>query len=347
MKRSHSLSLSRIWTLAALLSSSLSACSHTSAQLSQVQENTFFSSVPTAVAAPATTALTPDKLEEISELVNGLQSRLDTLQRSGKKSETSPPAKSTEEQAPECPPISQPSVQAQCMAAQRPNPVATASATPQTKPPAPELTGRQILDKINAVVPNAPAIEAEALQAEKNLKTGQTAVNSMRFYVRQPGVIKVELLATTKNELGVAAGAKLLYVSGRKTVNVRPAGALIKAFTAELQQSDPRLLSENGFTLSQLDFYGMSQRFSEPLYQAERIGKTQIEGQEVHVIKVTAKGTHSLLPAIAYELIAYDPVKYIPRYWEAYTAKQKEPFFRFMVKRFVIRDQLPESLFQL
>lgn len=333
MKRSHSVSLSRIWTLAALLSSSLYACSHSATQLSQIQENALFSSVPPAETASVPTVLTPNKLDEISELVNGLQSRLDALQRSGKKTDPAPcwGTKS-------CAPTPTPT---------QPSPAPAPTPSPPTKPSPTELSGRQILDKINAVVPNAPAIEAEALQAEKNLKTGQTAVNSMRFYVRQPGVIKVELLATTKNELGVAAGAKLLYVSGRKTVNVRPAGALIKSFTAELQQTDARLLSENGFTLSQLDFYGMSQRFSAPLYQAERIGKTQMDGQDVHVLKVTAKGTNSLLPAITYELIAYDPVRYIPRYWEAYTANQKEPFFRFMVKRFVIRDQLQESLFQL
>ncbi|PIQ23057.1 hypothetical protein COW36_02120 [bacterium (Candidatus Blackallbacteria) CG17_big_fil_post_rev_8_21_14_2_50_48_46] len=203
--------------------------------------------------------------------------------------------------------------------------------------------GHSELMKVLDTFHNAGAVQATVEKIEKNLSTGETATNKLKLFTKKPNVVKIEVIQSSKG----SSGTKLTYTSDSGTkVKVRPGGAL-GFVTTDLAKTDDRLISVNKYLLDSTDFFGVYRRLSSG-YKAELIGATTVAGVKIHVLKVTAEGSNSLDPRIAYEHIGYDPKTYAIRMMEIFDKSgSKEPYFRLVLPTIEYLDSLPDSTFKI
>ena len=224
----------------------------------------------------------------------------------------------------------------------------TTTTTPKpTATAAPKLSakekGQQEMKKLLDKVKAAPFIQASIEKVEKNLKTGKVTSNKLTMYTKQPNVVKIDVSYSSSG----ASGAKVLYKSGEGTkLKIRPGGSL-SFMTTELDKTDSRVTSNNGYPLDDNDFLGVVRRFSSG-YQAELIGASTLNGKKIHILKITTTGTNALDARITHEQIGYDPETYGIVLWEMYNeADAKEPFFRLTLPNLSFPGSLPDTTFQV
>ncbi|MBF2053474.1 MAG: hypothetical protein IGS03_08425 [Candidatus Sericytochromatia bacterium] len=197
---------------------------------------------------------------------------------------------------------------------------------------------QQILNKIS----NAPFVVADVDKTEKNLKTGKTSTVKIKMYSKKPNIVKLEVLQSSSG----AEGAKIVYTSNEgNKAKVRPGGAM-SFITTELPKTDDRLISGNGYTFDDIDLFSVYNRLSQG-YEAELVGKTQVSGQAINVLKVTTSGSHHGMGShVDYEYFGYDPNTYEIRLWEIYAKGEQQPYYR-MLLGLQFPASLPDSTFKL
>ncbi len=201
-------------------------------------------------------------------------------------------------------------------------PSRASSPAPAPKPQQPSGTAE--LKSILAALNSTPALEAEIEKAEGKIGDPSYPINTvkLKMFTQKPGTVKIDIIFSSKDK---SSGTKILYEAGSPKAKVRPGGAL-SFMTADLEKTDDRLTSTNGFPLDDLDFFGAIKRLSNG-YEAELIGKTTMNGKTLHIIKIKTTGTNTMDSRIDYELMGYEPDTYKIRLWELY-AGEKEPFLR-------------------
>lgn len=216
------------------------------------------------------------------------------------------------------------------------------SATP-AKPPAPAAsTANEDLQKVLKLLSDAPYAQATIDKTEKSFADGHVSSGKLMMYVKKPNLVKIDVLTSSAG----GAGSKVLYTSDQgDKVKIRPGGALGFVVT-ELSKHDDRVDSTNRYTLDQLDLFGIVKRLGSG-YQAELVGKTQLNGSEIHVLKLTSSAANSLDSRITYEYIGFDPSTYKLALWETYSADSQDPFMRIVISKLEISDNLPDSTFKL
>lgn len=274
-----------------------------------------------------------DKLDEIIKTLNDLKAKIDALESGGGNV------------------VSTGDTEKPSTAGTKPSstkPTTTSSAKPTTGSSAAPTTpakedASEALGKLMQYVSKAPAIEAIVVQSEKQLGGPKQTTNKLQMYARQPGVVYIKVLASSKNP----AGTQLLYESKPGAqVSVRPGTGIASHLTVKLDQADDRISSNNNFLMHQTDFFGMARRLSPSTYKAEIVGT--IEGGKFTVLKVTAKGTNTLTPKITHEHVAYDPKTLNIRYWQAFSAENPTvPFVQYQLESFVVKPSLPETYFKI
>lgn len=196
---------------------------------------------------------------------------------------------------------------------------------------------QQILNKISG----APFVVADVDKTEKNLTSGKTSTVKIKMYSKKPNLVKLEVLQSSSG----AEGAKILYTSNEgNKAKVRPGGAM-SFITTELPKTDDRLISGNGYTFDDIDLFSVYNRLSQG-YQAELVGRTQVGGQTVNVLKVTTGGSHGMGSHVDYEYFGYDPGTYEIRLWEIYAKGEEQPYYR-MLLDLDFPSTLPDSTFKL
>lgn len=208
----------------------------------------------------------------------------------------------------------------------------------------PKVKGRKILDKLMGTINAANAFEVLVDKSEKNLKTGDVLVSGIHLWAIKPDQVKLELTAHSKNPGSV--GTKLTYTSNSGKVRVRPTGVL-SLVTTELDMSDDRIISPNGYEPDKTDIFGMVKRLSQPNYEAELTGKTSIDGNELYLLKITPKGNNDLDPKIKYEQLGFDPKTFVVKLWETYDGTGSDPFMRYYMKTFNLLDSIPDSTMKI
>lgn len=327
-----------------LLSASLlllAACGRTSSNIESLpltQEQAEY--VRIYAKPPAPTAKAGQDLQKILSSIESIKGRIDALQNA---SESSSLASSEDQALPEdvsSNTASQASSKSSSKSNNQPGNQLKTQAVEENTSAAPS-SKVNILKEISSRILNAPAIEAIAHQNERGLTSGKKTENHLRFY-KMGNQVKIEVMATSPRN----AGTKLLYNVGSKRVKVRPGGAL-SFITTELDQKDDQIASVNNYALYQTDFIGMAQRLAEPIYSAQLIGKTTVDGQETYVAKITSSAPNTLDSRIQYEHMAYDPKTYTIRYWEAFEANSTEPYLRYLLKSFELKQDIPANIFKL
>jgi len=219
-------------------------------------------------------------------------------------------------------------------------PKPTATAVPKLSA---KEKGQQELQKLLNKVKSAPFIDASVEKVEKYLKTGKVTTNKLKMYTKQPNQVKIEVSYSSSG----ASGAKVLYTSGSGTkVKIRPGGNL-SFITTDLDKTDERVASNNGYPLDDNDFFGVVRRLSSG-YVAELVGTTTLNGSKINILKVSTSGTNSLDSRISFEYIGYDPATYGIMLWEMYSdANGKEPFFRLTLPSLSFPASLSDSIFKV
>lgn len=210
----------------------------------------------------------------------------------------------------------------------------------EEKPAAPsgDAEFKKLLDKIASV----PFVQASVEKTERHITQGRVTSVKLNMYSKQPNLTKVDVTFSSTG----ATGAKIVYNSGEGAkAKVRPGGGM-SFITTELPKTDDRLTSTNAYKLDDIDLFGVVRRFKTG-YSAELSGKTTLNGTELYILKVKATGTNSLDSRIDYEYIGYEPGTLKMRLWEAYTADNKEPFFRMALVKMEYPASLPDTTFKL
>jgi hypothetical protein len=227
-----------------------------------------------------------------------------------------------------------------------PKPSSGSSVTPSATPKpstteTPKEKGRKIMNSVIDRINNAGAIEADVDKSEKDLKGGTTNAYTLKFYARKTKEVKIEVVA------GKNVGTKLMYTSGDNgKVKVRPAG-LLSVVTTDLDKTDDRIANINGYPLDETDFFGMTKRFTNTDYEAEVIGSSKVNGEDVYVLKIINSKGNTLDSRIKFEYIYFEPSTFNIRGWEAYADSETEPYFKLTLKTFKLLDSLADSIFKV
>ena len=185
-------------------------------------------------------------------------------------------------------------------------------------------------------------MEAVVEKTEKHLTEGRVTQVKLNMFSKSPNLVKVEINFSTSG----ASGAKLIYNSGDGAkAKVRPGGAM-SFMTTELPKTDDRLTSTNEYKLDDIDLVGLSRRMING-YTAELVGKSEVNGTELHILKVKATGENTMDSRVDYEYIGFEPDTNKIRLWEMYTADSKEPFFRMALTKLEYPATLSDSVFKL
>ena len=138
----------------------------------------------------------------------------------------------------------------------------------------------------------------------------------------------------------------MIYRLGEDKVTIRPSGAL-SFITKEFPATDPQVVTANDYPPNLLYFYSFARRFVKPNYNYELVGKTQLNGQTIHILKISSTpGSNEIDPDIQYEYIGYDPSNYIIKLWEVYD-KTPQPLMKVIVESLVPVANMPESTMKL
>ncbi|MEK7434382.1 MAG: hypothetical protein AABZ74_14715 [Cyanobacteriota bacterium] len=221
-----------------------------------------------------------------------------------------------------------------------------ATTTPAVVTPAPAVAtvddkGRKALDKVLAFISNTNAYEALVEKTEKSLIISKTTTQKLKVISKKPGQVKFDVLEHSNSS---TVGAKLSYTRGTGKATIRPGGAL-KFITKEFPQTDSNITSPNEYRPDQVDFFALIERLSLPTYKAELTGKSNIDGKDVYLIKVTSS-SNSLDSKITHEIIGFDPTTFQPVLWEAY-AGEDLPYMKTTIKSFNALSDIPDSSFKV
>lgn len=207
----------------------------------------------------------------------------------------------------------------------------------------PASKGRLILDKMLANISTPNAFQAVVDKYEKSLTDGKVVQQSFNVYARKPGQMKLEVTYHTNAS---TIGAKISFTEGTGKAMVRPGGAL-SFITKEFAQNDDNLISPNGYTPEQVDFFNMVKRLSSKNYKAELTGKTNLNGSDVYLLKVTSTATNEFDSRIKYEIMGFDPKTFDVKLWETYADSSTDAFMRITIKSFTPLSSLPDDTFKV
>ncbi|PKL76752.1 MAG: hypothetical protein CVV27_08680 [Candidatus Melainabacteria bacterium HGW-Melainabacteria-1] len=198
------------------------------------------------------------------------------------------------------------------------------------------------LQKMLDMISSKPYVQAAVEKTEKHLTQGRVTSVKLNMYAKSPNLIKIDVQYSSTG----ATGAKVIYTSGEGAkAKVRPGGAM-SFVTTELPKTDDRLTSTNSYKFDDLDLFGVVRRLRSG-YTAEIVGKTTLNGSELHILKVKTTGTNSMDPRIDFEYLGFEPDTHKLRLWECYTADSKEPFMRMALTKLEFPASLPDSTFKL
>lgn len=283
-------------------------------------------------------------LENIKNNISEINSKIDKINanNTAKKTDTSKTA-TTESTKPKTPTTTTTSKTKETPETTKPT-----DTKKETEKPATTTTStknRKILDSLIARLSNATVIEAELEKYEKGLNgEGESNANIKIIASKETQQIKLDVLSSSNKS---TSGAKVLYTSGQgDKLKLRPSGAL-SLITTELDKKDDRILSFNGYTLDDVDFFGMIRRFSDTGYEGEVIGASKAEGVDVYILKITHKTKNTLDPRIKYEHLTFDPKTLNLTSWEAFDGKDTNAFYRIGLKGFTISDTLPANALKI
>ena len=191
-------------------------------------------------------------------------------------------------------------------------------------------------------IASAQFVSLTASKIEKNLDSGKISTNRIKLWSKAPNTVKIDILESTSG----SAGVKAMYTSGQgDKIKVRPSGAL-GFMTVDLDKTDDRVASNNGYLSDDIDLFGVHSRLSKG-YHAELVGTTQVEGVKVNILKLTTTGTNTMDPRIEYEYLGYEPDTYKVRLWELYAQGDKQPYYRMTIHEFEYPASIPDSTFKL
>lgn len=224
----------------------------------------------------------------------------------------------------------------------RPSAAPAASAVPSPAASAQAPDAQAELQLVLSQMANAPFASANIDKREKSFADGHVSTQQLKMWVKQPNLVKLEV----QNSSSGGAGTKVLYTSdvGDK-VKVRPGGALGFA-VIDVGKHEDAADSTNRYTLDQLDLFGIVRRLRQG-YSAELVGKTQLNGSEIHILKLTATGTNSLDARITYEYLGYEPATHKLALWETYSAASSDPYMRIVISKLAFPASLPDSTFKI
>lgn len=222
----------------------------------------------------------------------------------------------------------------------------TGSATPKPAEPKPTTpaapSGDEELKKVLDLLTSKPFAQASISKTEKHLTEGRVTTGTLNMWTRKPNQVRIDAVTSSSG----GAGAKVYYTSGEgDKCKIRPGGALGFVVT-DLPKNDDRVDSTNRYLLDQLDLFGIVKRLSSG-YKAEVVGKSTVNGIDLHILKVTTTGSNSLDSKITYEYIGYEPSSYKLRLWETYTADSKDPYMRVVITKLEFPATLADSVFKL
>lgn len=226
---------------------------------------------------------------------------------------------------------------------QQPNAGNKAPSTPsQPQAPSAAERGQAELDALMNTISKAPFVSLTAAKIEKNLDSGKVTTNKVNMYSKMPNTVKIDILESSSG----SAGVKALYSSGQGSkIKVRPSGAL-GFVTVDLDKTDDRVASNNGYLSDDIDLFGVHKRLSQG-YKAELVGTTQVEGVRINILKLTTTGTNTLDARIDYEYLGYEPDTYKVRLWELYAKGEQQPYYRMTMSAIDYPASLPDSTFKL
>lgn len=161
--------------------------------------------------------------------------------------------------------------------------------------------GRHLLQAIKTASFGQPSFQARIQATEVKHDGRETIVSEASLTYRGPGSYRLEMLKSSK---AAFQGAKLIFHTGERTVQVRP-GGLLKFLPLTLPLNDPQLLSLNGYRLDQVTGHGVLERFESPAYELTVHGNATVGGDPVQILKVTS-AANTLDRRIAYEYIGFD-----------------------------------------
>lgn len=231
-------------------------------------------------------------------------------------------------------------------------PAATSTANPAAPAPAASATpaapaGPSAQDEFEHLLNTfrtTPYVDAYVEKTEKNLESGKMTYVKLNMYTKQPNTVKLEILDSSSG----ISGAKVLYTSGEgNKAKIRPGGAM-SFITTDLPKNDDRLTSTNRYLIDNTDLFGVARRLGDGTYKAELVGKTQVAGKTVHVLKVSTTGTNSMDSRIAFEYFGYEPDTYKIRLWEIYAKSDlKTPYERMVLPKIDYPSSLSDDKFKL
>lgn len=291
-------------------------------------------------ASPQQDAEVKEALETIINGINGIRQDLQTFQRGGGMVAPAPGVPVTSAPAPTAPSTPR---------APRPQQPGTGTSTPSapaapSQPQAPSAAerGQAELDALMNAISSTQFVALTAAKVEKNLDSGKITNNKVKMWSKTPNTVKIDILESSSG----SAGVKALYTSGQGSkIKVRPAGAL-GFVTVDLDKTDDRVASNNGYLSDDIDLFGVHKRLSKG-YSAELVGTTQVEGVRVNILKLTATGANTLDERIDYEYLGYEPDSYKIRLWEIYAQGEQQPYYRMTMSEIDYPASLPDSTFKL
>lgn len=206
-------------------------------------------------------------------------------------------------------------------------------------------SGRELLDQVLNTIKTNAGFDANVTKFEANIDTGEAGTEALiRVVGKNPHQIMIEVLKHPKKK-----GLKVGYTGGASQIKARPGGAL-SFISVNKPMNDDEVTSTNGFKPDDLDFYSVVKRLSSPAYTATLAGKTTLNGQPVHILKVSAKSGNTLHPKIAHEYIGFDPASKTLRIWEAFAPGYqgaKQPFLRLRVQSYQTLTSVPASMLKV
>ncbi|MBF2053475.1 MAG: hypothetical protein IGS03_08430 [Candidatus Sericytochromatia bacterium] len=284
-------------------------------------------------------------LDTIISGINGIRQDLQTFQRGGGMVAPAPsmPAPGTAAPAPDAPGTSRPPrPQQPSSGGAAPSAPSAPAAPSQPQAPSAAERGQAELDALMNTISSTQFVALTAAKVEKNLDSGKITSNKVKMWSKAPNTVKIDILESTSG----SAGVKALYTSGQGSkIKVRPSGAL-GFVTVDLDKTDDRVASNNGYLSDEIDLFGVHKRLSKG-YQAELVGTTQVEGVRVNILKITTTGTNTLDSRIDYEYLGYEPDSYKIRLWEIYAQGEQQPYYRMTMSEIDYPASLPDSTFKL
>lgn len=182
---------------------------------------------------------------------------------------------------------------------------ATETKTPAT--PATDTSGLTIAQKIllktkqtyDGLKNYSATIVMYSKRNDKVAPKANPAINMEFKYIYQPP--RLAVFNVVKHNISMVVGAKMIW-DGGDSAKVKASGVL-GLFPMDLKLSDEKMTTNRNWRFDQLDHVGMLGRANDPKAKVELAGKTQVNGKDAYMLKVTNNG---LDDGITEEHIAID-----------------------------------------